>query len=554
MIDGHQILSSKEYLERGDYLLFKTTILFILFYFIFSIFFLLLLRQRYLFAFLICLLILLTGSVLHILGGYVFGGWGTDDAYVSYLYARNLVQGHGLVFNPGERVEGYSNFLYVLLMSLGHIIANVNIYAFSSVANLFFLIAAFIIFYGYAKSRFGDIKAALAMFLFSFSLPVWIWVASGMEVALVLLLQIAILLIVERLLVEEKLIYILTLCLAMMFSILARADGFILPIIAILFLLFKARGRSALFCSISVILTVSIYFLWRYNYYGHFLPNSYYLKAFGQPMVRFASAIKRLGNIAIKKGLLVYILIFLFSLGDAIRNKKIRFSTVFGLSWLLYWIYIGGDSFDERFLVVLYPLGIFTLLEYIPKALNTKIISSIILIAMLQLIPLYNIFDPDRSFEYSFSKYDPLITLGKFLGRNYAGKTLAAEPAGKLPYFSGLRTIDMLGANDEHIAHKKIKEVDHFVPGHIKFDPDYVLSRKPDIIVAWAMLNPDIDLYTGLTREKYERAGYFIRYVVNNKRDSSDSNIIDVKNLDRTRIAQLISKGYKWIVLERKYH
>jgi hypothetical protein len=42
---------------------------------------------------------------------------GSDDAYISYRYARNLSRGLGLVFNPGEKVEGYSNLLYVLLVS-----------------------------------------------------------------------------------------------------------------------------------------------------------------------------------------------------------------------------------------------------------------------------------------------------------------------------------------------------------------------------------------------------------------------------------------------------
>ncbi len=37
-----------------------------------------------------------------------------DDAFISFRYARNLLEGHGLVFNPGEYVEGYSNFLWVL--------------------------------------------------------------------------------------------------------------------------------------------------------------------------------------------------------------------------------------------------------------------------------------------------------------------------------------------------------------------------------------------------------------------------------------------------------
>lgn len=40
-----------------------------------------------------------------------------DDAYISLQYARNLAEGRGLVFNPGERVEGFSNPLWVFLLS-----------------------------------------------------------------------------------------------------------------------------------------------------------------------------------------------------------------------------------------------------------------------------------------------------------------------------------------------------------------------------------------------------------------------------------------------------
>lgn len=43
-----------------------------------------------------------------------------DDAYISFRYARNLAEGHGLRFNLGteEPVEGYSNLLWVLLAAL----------------------------------------------------------------------------------------------------------------------------------------------------------------------------------------------------------------------------------------------------------------------------------------------------------------------------------------------------------------------------------------------------------------------------------------------------
>src|SRR5215470_15559653 len=43
-----------------------------------------------------------------------------DDAMVSMRYARNLAEGLGLVWNPGERVEGYTDLLWTLWMAAIH--------------------------------------------------------------------------------------------------------------------------------------------------------------------------------------------------------------------------------------------------------------------------------------------------------------------------------------------------------------------------------------------------------------------------------------------------
>lgn len=40
-----------------------------------------------------------------------------DDAFISFRYARNLVDGHGLVYNIGERVEGYTNLSWTLMIA-----------------------------------------------------------------------------------------------------------------------------------------------------------------------------------------------------------------------------------------------------------------------------------------------------------------------------------------------------------------------------------------------------------------------------------------------------
>ena len=49
-----------------------------------------------------------------------FSGCSVDDAYISFRYALNLAEGRGLVYNAGERVEGYTNFLWTLLAAVFH--------------------------------------------------------------------------------------------------------------------------------------------------------------------------------------------------------------------------------------------------------------------------------------------------------------------------------------------------------------------------------------------------------------------------------------------------
>ncbi len=51
-------------------------------------------------------------------GHFYFVNRTIDDAFISFRYAHHLAVGDGLVFNVGERVEGYSNFLWTVLLAL----------------------------------------------------------------------------------------------------------------------------------------------------------------------------------------------------------------------------------------------------------------------------------------------------------------------------------------------------------------------------------------------------------------------------------------------------
>ena len=48
--------------------------------------------------------------------------WIADDAFISFRYARNFAEGNGLVWNVGERLEGYTNFLWTVLLGLGQVV------------------------------------------------------------------------------------------------------------------------------------------------------------------------------------------------------------------------------------------------------------------------------------------------------------------------------------------------------------------------------------------------------------------------------------------------
>jgi len=79
--------------------------------------------------------------LLLLLLGLAFMAWSNrfiqDDAFISFRYADNFVQGNGLVWNPGEKVEGYTNFLWTILISI----------------PLYLIVSSICVFYGLANRQ-----------------------------------------------------------------------------------------------------------------------------------------------------------------------------------------------------------------------------------------------------------------------------------------------------------------------------------------------------------------------------------------------------------------
>ena len=109
---------------------------------------------------------------------------------------------------------------------------------------------------------------------------------------------------------------------------------------------------------------------WRLAYYGHPLPNTYYAKVSGPVLERVGYGAGLLSYLVMTSGLGAYVVLIVADwIATAVRVVKSRsldevgFETLFSLGWLGYWVYVGGDHFQERFLIALGPVGIFLFLK-----------------------------------------------------------------------------------------------------------------------------------------------------------------------------------------------
>lgn len=110
----------------------------------------------------------------------------TDDAYIAYRYARNLLDGQGLVYNVGRRVEGYTSFSWVLLVAAG-MKAGLSAVVTSFALGVASSVGLLSVSYGYASHLVGErhpLWAALAPLLVVATASFAVWSTSGLETPL----------------------------------------------------------------------------------------------------------------------------------------------------------------------------------------------------------------------------------------------------------------------------------------------------------------------------------------------------------------------------------
>jgi len=225
-------------------------------------------------------IVLLLLALLLALGhGFLHWDDTIDDAYISFRYAANLAAGEGLVFNPGERVEGYSNLLWTLLMALA-ILLRLDPMLAAKLAGLASLVVTLLVVDRLLARTAAAWAARLAgPLLLAFSVPLAFWSVQGMETPLfTVLLCLAFCRYLEELDRDRGFPWS-----ALLFALacLTRPEG---PLYIVVFLVVRLihPGRPRLRDGawlLTAALPLAGHLLWRLSYYGEWLPNTWFAKS-----------------------------------------------------------------------------------------------------------------------------------------------------------------------------------------------------------------------------------------------------------------------------------
>lgn len=212
--------------------------------------------------------------------------WHCDDAYISFRYVWNLVHGNGLVFNAGDRVEGYTNFLWVLELAAIERVLGVPPEVACDGLSLAFTalsLACVIAFaWGGPKPARRALVAGGALCLLATSRTWIVWSTSGLETRQFTFLLLTGILFATR--ARGRTPAFVLASLAFGCAELTRPEATLAFGCTILWLGFdgwmarRPTGKTLLAFCAPFVLIVTAHYLWRHAYYGEWLPNTYYAK------------------------------------------------------------------------------------------------------------------------------------------------------------------------------------------------------------------------------------------------------------------------------------
>jgi hypothetical protein len=467
--------------------------------------------------------------------------WICDDAFITMRYVKNFVEGNGLVYNIGERVEGYTHFFWLMLLAASKAIG------FDPVDSSIWLgivsyagILAFLLAMSFREQRKNPktLWLPLAAALFALNYDTAEWASGGLETSFfTLLILAAFYLWFYSGWTEHRRLLLTGVALALVS--LTRPDGVLFTLTAVLLLSVSGIRRKQSLLSVSksagILILPSValglpYLLWKYFYYGDLLPLTYYAKSgednyFGQGFfyiwlyfrVHFISAIALIAGLllSLKKKQ---------NDGAASNDSYTGSPSVAALTGILVYLILfvarsGGDFMFARFIVPVIPFVCFVIERAFERlrsnAGRRRIVMALILLSAffvegkLPTAGIFHLGDDGRRVEdwenivngstkfiaderwYYYDRFEvPSLQrgtmdidteVGKYLEPFFAGLPVTVAIPGAMnmeAYYANFSTaINEYGLTDAYIAHSNVSS-----PGHIghekKAPPEYLLRRN----------------------------------------------------------------------------
>lgn len=437
----------------------------------------------------IIILILCILSILFGLRYFNFHAYPFEDAAILMRYSQNLAEGHGVVWNIDEApVDGATDFLFMIVLSfmikLG-ISAGTSVFILGFASHLATITLIYLcVLKLHDSSRIMAILASLSIVIG----PGLGYVAAYFGTTFFAFF-VALTWYFAYLLLKNN-----TALVAFLFSLTALTMGLIRPegvIIASLMLLSVIWGLGVrrslpqilIFGAVFVILG-GAYFFWRWDYFGHPLPNPFYIKGRGQ---LFFSSL-RSSVLTLWAWTVPFNLTIFLSVLDRKRVRLAIFSAITLGGFVSMWLLLSNEmNYLHRFQYAGLPIFAMSWPTWLPSR-TIRFLSQTIAqfssrarfgLALLGIIALGQVFfltlGTKVNWRHLDGRYDVAMSLKNYAQENY---TMATTEAGLLPFYSGWKAIDTWGLNDPWIAHN----------GGIT--KEYLDNYKPELIMFHAHFSP----------------------------------------------------------------
>ena len=442
---------------------------------------------------------------------FFFNAWVCDDAYITFRTVDNFTSGHGLVWNPGERVQAYTHPLWMFLISLFYYFTSEVYYTSIFISFFLCLFSIFVVWY---SLRYEPTWKRYLFLLLIISSKAFVdYSSSGLENPLsFLLISVFYTFVFVKV---QKLDEITNNDLFLIFFVASlafinRQDSILLYLPTLIYLIFFTAKKLNSKLFITVVLAISpalFWLLFSLIYYGFFFPNTAYAK--------LSHGISQV--LLLKQGLIycfftifsdpaTFLIIFITVLIIFLQKRSPLYLTSgFGIVlYLLYILKIGGDHFVGRFFSIPFFLSCFLLIKLIKNKKVALAISTItILIIILNPVtPVKSSFDykfipgvsgiaDSRGWYYPGTGFLNHLLHGKIKHRWHMWGKVFREQEKMVVVFpaigffgfnagSAKYIIDPLGLSDPLLAHLPAEEKENFWIGHYKrkLPHGYITSIK----------------------------------------------------------------------------